>query len=45
MTKITKTLKKYSICLLSANSFGKKYINGVKYCLYLESKLDIFEKS
>ncbi len=34
----------YLICFLSVNSFREKYTNGVKYYLYLEGKLDIFEK-
>ena len=45
MVKTINTFRKYLICPLGAKGFGEKYINGVKYYLYLRGKLNIFEKS
>ena len=45
MTETIKIYKKYPVFPLSANSIREKYTNGFKCSLYLEGKLDIFEKS
>ncbi len=44
MIKNIKTFLKYPVCPLSANSFGKKYINSVRCSLYLRENW-IFSKS